>query len=130
MPPEVAAILDEGARQRAAMEAQIRDAAALARVQKRIRNSLKAIERTGSPHSRAQMLGKLADWMSSNEVQSLLERALTLPKMRRPRKAADSIEVPAWVPEKYAARDRRHARSYGEFAAAAMARQLKAEAAA
>ena len=124
-PADVAELLAEGKRQRAELERQARDAAALSRVQAYVRRRMDEIEDTARPEARASKLGALADYLSRAEIQDLIKRTKENHAVMR---RICRIEVPAWVREEDAPAFRAEYMARGGFAAAKLARRLKAEA--
>lgn len=124
-PPVIARLLEEGKRQRAELEAQGRDAAAVARIQATVERKLAAIGYVHDAALRARKLGALADWLSDPETREILDRTAAVTK---PRTYHHQRQIPSWVPDYMVEGYRAKAKHDGEIAAAHWARGLKHEA--
>ncbi len=123
-PPDVHALIERGRQERAELERQARDVAALGRLLSEIDARWARIKSAASVVTRARMLGDLADFLADEDRQELLNRTRSIgPVVRVPR-----MPCPPWVPADMQDAYRRRSHLVGEIAAASEFRKIKREA--
>jgi hypothetical protein len=122
-PPDVAAMLERGRRERLELQRRANAVRSLARIEATVARKIIHIQSVKQPSIRARLLGDLADWIIEHREALAddfgLEAVLAAHKRRR--------VVPAWVPEALVF-DYLNP-ELTEFEAAAHVRKMKREAA-